>query len=600
MVQLVRKRGGETLVNTLTAGQQGWPALAGFSGGGFVTVWNDGQGTDGNAWGVKAQLFDSSGAKVGGEFIVNQLVQGNQLEPSVAVLNGGNFVVTWLAPGNLIEARLFDGSGQPIGNEFRVNASATGEQYQPNVFALATGGFAVAWLDRGQYLVADDLIRVQMFAADGARGPELVLGSGGSPSTAQGVSLASGNFVVIWHDQNQVNGTYPNVVRGQMFDPAGTPIGGEFLVSPDPAGASFPEIAALAGGGFAAVWNSGDNISNLARVQLFDSAGAKVGGVITAGQSVYEPKVTALSWGGFLLAWLDSSNSGYTFKGQLFDGSGNRLGAEFQINSAPGEPGGGNLELETLPGNVVVAIWRNEEGGAGERVGIKMQILATPNVVGTPNDDILLGGTGDDSIVGLAGADQMTGGAGNDVYQVDQAGDQVIEQAGGGVDGVATGLADYTLPDHVEDLTGISATGQVLRGNLLDNVLTGGAGADTLHLGGGGSDTARGGAGDDLLVVDWRASEAAITVSAASLDFAGGQIQGNKGSLQAGPGRSVAYFGIDRIHIIAGSGDDTLSGLGGNDILDGGDGDDILVGDYGTDQLIGGGGIDTVDYSQNF
>jgi Ca2+-binding RTX toxin-like protein len=598
MAQLVRKRGGETLVNTHTAGLQGWPAVASFADGGFVTVWNDGHGSDGSGWGVKAQRFDPSGAKAGGEFTVNELVGGNQLEPTVAVLTGGNFVVTWMAPSNLLKARLFNPSGQAIGSEFQVNAGAAGEQSQPNVFALANGGFAVAWWDHGQYLVADDRIRVQMFAADGTRGPELAMGSVGSVNQAEGVGLASGNFVVVWLDQSQVNGAYPNTVRGQMFDSTGTAIGGEFLVSPNPAGASFPEITALPGGGFVAVWNAGDTL-NRAKAQLFDAAGAKVGGVITVGENVYEPKVAALSWGGFLLAWLDYSNSSYTLKGQLFDGSGNLLGSQFQINSAAGEAGGANLELSTLPGDVVVAVWRNEEGGAGERVGIKMQMLATPNVVGTIGNDSLLGGTGDDAIVGLAGADQMSGGLGDDIYHVDQIGDAVIELAGEGRDSVETGLGDYRLPDHVEDLTGTGSTGQILRGNALDNVLTGGRGGDSLHLGGAGSDTAKGGAGDDLLVVDWQDSTAAFAVtSSPTFDFADGQNQGYKGAFESGPGRSVAFSGIDRFHIIAGSADDTLSGAAGNDILDGGVGDDVLVGDYGADVLIGGPGIDTADYTQ--
>src|SRR5690606_16015962 len=49
---------------------------------------------------------------------------------------------------------------------------------------------------------------------------------------------------------------------------------------------------------------------------------------------------------------------------------------------------------------------------------------------GGAGDDELDGGAGNDTLNGGAGADLMTGGLGNDRYQVDNAGDQVVEAAG--------------------------------------------------------------------------------------------------------------------------------------------------------------------------
>ncbi|MEA3000038.1 MAG: hypothetical protein QOK17_1871, partial [Sphingomonadales bacterium] len=87
------------------------------------------------------------------------------------------------------------------------------------------------------------------------------------------------------------------------------------------------------------------------------------------------------------------------------------------------------------------------------------------------------------------------GSAGNDVFVVDEAGDQVSDP--GGTDEVRTSLATYVLPAGLENLTGTSAGAQDLRGNGLNNILAGGGGNDFFRLQDGGNDTASGGAGAD-------------------------------------------------------------------------------------------------------
>lgn len=111
------------------------------------------------------------------------------------------------------------------------------------------------------------------------------------------------------------------------------------------------------------------------------------------------------------------------------------------------------------------------------------------NLIGTIGNDQLVGGAGNDLLDGKAGADILIGGTGDDVYVVDNTNDQVVENAAEGIDTVRTVLAQYTLPDNVENLifVGASWTFSAI-GNANDNYIEG-TGGYTNFTGGDGNDT---------------------------------------------------------------------------------------------------------------
>jgi len=301
-----------------------------------------------------------------------------------------------------------------------------------------------------------------------------------------------------------------------------------------------------------------------------------------------------------------------------------------------------NRDSITLPDHVEV-LHLVRDGGEGRGT------LLADHLMGDGGAQRLLGRDGDDTLEGGGGADTLEGDAGDDLYVVVDPQEQVVEGAGAGQDRVEAAI-DYTLPDHVEDLTltGAATTGtgndldnrivasdqgSLLRGldgndtleggagdDMLDggageDLLIGGAGADTLDGGGGGggggggsggSDTLRGGAGDDVYLlrsgtetVEEAPGQGRDRVETAFDHVLAAHVEDLTltGSATAGTGNAQdnRIRGNAVANTLRGEGgDDTLEGMGGADTLEGGAGNDSLHGMAGNDVLIGGDGVNTL------
>lgn len=397
-VILYERRGGDITVNTETGGNQNDARIATLDGGGFVIVWSSSPSPD--QWDIKGQRFDSLGNKVGGEFLVNQ-VAGVQAQPRVAALEEGRFVVTWAnwngedgdGPGSGIKGQVFNADGSLSGTELLVNTTQPEFQFLPSIAPLAGGGFAIAWADASGLGGDPNLsIKMQLFDAAGMKlGGETLVNTetAGSQSGPFVAALQSG-FVIAWHGGG--------AVHFQKFDDAGAPVGSETAVSTTPAELFNTPAVSAVGSGFVVVWGhsqgvgaaDGFDISG----QLFDAAGAKIGGefqVHAAREGDQRvPYVHEVPGGGFLVTWQSPLPDSATDEawGQFFTANGDKIGPEFVINSWLGGNQTGVRFIVLESGDIVVT-WSDDSqaGGDFSGMGVKIQIL-TPTT--DPPTDIAL------------------------------------------------------------------------------------------------------------------------------------------------------------------------------------------------------------------
>ncbi len=206
---------------------------------------------------------------------------------------------------------------------------------------------------------------------------------------------------------------------------------------------------------------------------------------------------------------------------------------------------------------------------------------------GMEGNDYLDGGAGNDLLLGGAGDDKMDGGAGDDTYEVDSAGDQVVEAANAGIDTVLASISyDLARAENVENITltgtaDLGATGNAgsnkLVGNTGKNLLQGGAGNDVLD-GGAGADTMVGGQGDDTYYVD-NAQDVATELAGEGLDLVISRID---------------YVAADHLEnvTLAGIAATAATGNALANVLTGNDQDNVLDGKAGADSMIGSRGND--------
>src|SRR6185436_20638484 len=226
------------------------------------------------------------------------------------------------------------------GSEFRVNTYTTSGQYGPLAASDSAGDFVLVWQSNGQSGVSD--VYAQRYDAAGTplSGEFRV-----TPTPTFRLRPAvgrspSGPFVVVWSENNHSPDRSFGVF-GQRYDAAGNAVGADFQVNTYTTGAQYwGGVAVDASGNFVVVWESGQDGDNYAvMAQRFSSSGTPVGAEFrinsyTTGLQGY-PSVGMDPSGNFVVVWQSSGQDGSNtgLFGQRFSAAGSPVGGEFQVNT---------------------------------------------------------------------------------------------------------------------------------------------------------------------------------------------------------------------------------------------------------------------------
>ena len=251
--------GGEFQVNNYTAGNQQDSVIAGLSDGRFVISWTS-QGQDGSGYGIFAKIFAPDGNQLSGDFQVNNYTLFDQYGPDIARLSNDNFVITWFSSAQDgsdrgIYAQLFNANGTKLSSEFQVNNYTLNSQMNPAIASLNNGRFIIGWQSSGQDGSGYGIYAQQFFNNATKFGSEFQVNTdtAGDQASPAIVGLSNGDFVIAWNGSGQDDSSG---IYAQRFSSNATRIGNQFLVNSYINNAQYlPAMTTLANGEFVIAWS---------------------------------------------------------------------------------------------------------------------------------------------------------------------------------------------------------------------------------------------------------------------------------------------------------------------------------------------------------
>ncbi len=345
--QNIIPQGESFLANTTTENTQEYSSIAMNQEGEFVVAWQSWR-QDGDQNGIFAQKFDRNNTKIGAEIAVNVNALGHQRKPSVGIAQNGSFVIVWESyrydgSGYGVYGQLFNAQAEKIGEEFLVNTLTEGDQALPKVAMNRSGAFVVVWEgfdNSGRGIFA------QRYSREGVRqGVEFTVNSITEndqidPSVAIN---GAGSFIVTWTSRGEIAFDYN--IKAQFFSENGTKVGEEFQVNSngETGNQSNSEVSMNERGSFIITWQGEDDNDDERDIyaRLYSSDRSPISEQNKANTYIDERQENPVAWmdegGNAVVVWNSETDgpaiAGKNIYARFYNKNGQPVGEEYQINT---------------------------------------------------------------------------------------------------------------------------------------------------------------------------------------------------------------------------------------------------------------------------
>jgi len=285
-----------------------------------------------------------------------------------------------------------------------INTTYPAKQKDPSIAISPDGPGLIAWTDESQAApdTSGTAVHGRLISADrrfvGADFPLNLTTAFDQSDPAVAASTAGGAFLVAWEDDSHAEGdTSGKAIRGRVFDLAGAPQTGDFVVNSTTGGdQDNVAIAAMPDGGYLLVWDdrSASTADADIRMRRFDADGIPAGDdelvntTLTGDQT--HPRLAVGAGGDVLVAWEDASQegsdqSGIGIRGRRLAASGAFLDTDFVLNTTTL-----NDQLEphvvALSGGGYLVVFTDTSGAPSDQSDVRIRLIPGS---GDPVDDDL-------------------------------------------------------------------------------------------------------------------------------------------------------------------------------------------------------------------